>query len=125
MRLINEEKTRGILRCALQVHRALGPGLLEGSYRQCLLHELRAAGMKAESEVHIPLRYKGFDLECGYRADIIVDRQVLLELKTVETLLPIHTAQTMTYLKLSGMRIGLLMNFNSVLLRHGVRRIVL
>lgn len=89
------------------------------------MQELRDAGLKAASETAIPIRYKGLKFECGYRADIVVDDKVLVELKTVERILPIHMAQLMTYLKLSAIPVGLLMNFNSVHLRHGFRRIVM
>ena len=94
LQLVNGNTTGRILECAIEVHKTLGPGLLEGSYRHCLLHELRNAGLEAEVEVPIPLRYKGVELDCGYRADVVVEREVLLELKTVESLLPIHRAQT-------------------------------
>ena len=92
-KLVNAEVTGRILKCAIEVHKTLGPGLLENAYRACLMHELFAEGMKPESEVPLPLRYKGVDLDCGYRADLIVDNQVLVELKVVDTLLPIHRAQ--------------------------------
>ena len=123
--LIEREKTYRILSCAYEVHSELGPGLLESAYRHCLMHQLKSAQMTPRSEVPIPLHFRGVEIDCGYRADIIVDDQVLLELKTVESLLPIHKAQIMTYLKLTGLRVGLLLNFNSIHLRYGFRRIVI
>src|SRR5438132_8926810 len=109
----------------MSVHRELGPGLLENAYRACLLRQLQLGGLAATTEIRIPFTYRGAQVDCGYRADIIVPDQVLLELKTVERLLPIHDAQMLTYLKLSGLRVGLLINFNSINLRHGLRRLVL
>lgn len=123
--LLANETTSRILSCAFEVHAQLGPGLLESTYQRCLMQELRDAGLKAASEIAIPIRYKDLKFECGYRADIVVDDEVLVELKTVERILPIHMAQLMTYLKLSAIPVGLLMNFNSVHLRHGFRRIVM
>ncbi|HET6264496.1 MAG TPA: GxxExxY protein [Usitatibacter sp.] len=117
--------TSKVLKCAFKVHAALGPGLLESAYRACLAYELRQAGLQTEAEVPIPVRYRGLDLECGYRADLIVENQVLIELKSVERLLPIHSAQILTYLKLSRRSVGFLMNFNSTSLGQAYRRYVL
>ena len=114
--------TERILGAAVEVHRQLGPGLLEGTYRACLIHQLACDGLRAECEVPIPIEYKGVSIATCYRADVIVESIVLLELKAVERLLPIHEAQILTYLKLCRLRIGLLMNFNSTSLRHGIRR---
>lgn len=116
------EKTRAILGAAIEVHRALGPGLLESAYRTCLVHQLRMDGMTAEAEVPVRIEYKGCQLDAGYRADIIVDRSVLVELKAVDTLIPIHEAQLLTYLKLTSLPVGLLINFNVRSLMNGVRR---
>lgn len=116
--------TRRILGCAIEVHRVLGPGLLENAYRECLLRELKLAGLAVRREVHIPVSYKGVELDCGFRADIVVEDSVVLELKAVDRLLPIHDAQLLTYLKLAGRRVGLLLNFNSTSLRNGIRRLV-
>jgi GxxExxY protein len=124
-KLIGVELTRPILTCALAVHRALGPGLLETAYRNALVREIELQGMSAEQEIAIPFNYRGAVLDCAYRADIIVEHKVLLELKTVERLLPIHQAQVLTYLRLSSIRIGLLMNFNALNLRHGLRRLII
>jgi GxxExxY protein len=123
-RLVSSELTRRILGCAIEVHRALGPGLLESAYRACLVRELDLAGLPSRKEVAIPVIYKGEQIDCGYRADIVVRNQVLLELKAVERLLPIHEAQVLTYLKLCDLRVGLLLNFNATSLRNGIRRLV-
>jgi len=113
-----------ILGCAIEVHRELGPGLLESVYRHCLAHELRAAGITVRQEVSIPVRYKGELFDCGFRADLLVEDVLLVELKAVERLLPIHEAQLLTYLKLSDLRLGLLLNFNAVPLKTGIRRLL-
>jgi GxxExxY protein len=123
--LVAGRLTDRVLECAFRVHTELGPGLLESAYRTCLAFELRDAGLVAEAEVPIPLHYRGMRLDCGYRADLVVEKRVLIELKSVERLLPIHSAQTITYLKLSGLRVGLLMNFNSISLASAFRRLVL
>ena len=117
--------TRRIIGCAIDVHRTLGPGLLENAYRTCLLREFELAGLPARKEVAIPIRYKGEQLDCGFRADIVVADSVLLELKAVSELLPVHEAQLLTYLKLCGARVGLLMNFHAPMLRQGIRRLIL
>ena len=109
----------------MDVHRVLGPGLLENAYRSALLHELALSGLCAQREVPIPFRYKGALLDCAYRADIVVEQKVLLELKTVEQIAPIHVAQTLTYLRLSKLRVGLILNFHAVHLRNGLKRLVL
>ena len=110
--------------CAIEVHRTLGPGLLESAYKTCLLHELARAGLPVQAEVPFPILYKGELLECGFRADLIVGGELLLELKAVERLLPVHEAQILTYLKLARLHEGLLLNFNAVPLRNGLRRFV-
>ena len=125
MELLEKSLTGQILGCAFDVHAALGPGLLEAAYQTCLGYELQSAGLTIRREVPLKLRYKGRELDCGYRADLIVEDRVLVELKTVERLAPIHKAQLMTYLKLSGLRVGLLINFNSIHLRSGIQRIVI
>ena len=124
-RLLEGEVTGGILDGAIEVHRALGPGLLENAYRACLLHELRLRGLRVEDEVAVPLLYKGAPVPCGFRLDLVVQDTVVVELKAVERLLPIHEAQLLTYLKLSRRRVGLLINFNATPLRSGFRRLVL
>lgn len=103
---------------------ALGPGLLESAYEECLCWELKQAYLTIQRQVPLAVSYKGVQLDVGYRMDVVVENRLVLELKTVEQLLPIHEAQLLTYLKLSGMKVGLLLNFNTVLLRHGIRRMV-
>ncbi len=110
---------------AVEVHRNLGPGLLESAYEECLCHELHLRGLDCKRQVPLPLLYKGLKLDCGYKIDLIVQDEVLLELKAVERLLPIHEAQLLTYLKLTGKRVGLLINFNVPLLTQGIIRRVL
>ena len=109
----------------MRVHSALGPGLLESAYQVCLAHELDAAGMSIEVHAPLPVSYRGVYLDAGYRLDIVVDRRLLLELKAVAKLHPIHEAQLLSYLKLSGIPVGLLMNFHVPLLRDGIKRMVL
>ncbi|HRQ86051.1 MAG TPA: GxxExxY protein [Flavobacteriales bacterium] len=107
----------------IEVHRELGPGLLESSYEHCLLYELVDRGLQVERQVPLPLRYKGVNLEIGYRIDLWLERKLIVEIKSVETLLPAHLAQVITYLKLSDMRLGLLVNFNEKLVTQGIRRV--
>jgi GxxExxY protein len=121
---IDVQLTRRIIGSAIEVHRLWGPGLLESAYRESLVRELEMAGLAVKREVAVPVLYKGKRLDCGFRADIIVAESVILELKACERLLPIHEAQLLTYLKLCGIRVGLLINFNSTSLRHGIRRLV-
>jgi len=106
------------------VHKHLGPGLLESAYRDCLAYELNLRNISVEREVTLPVVYKGQQLDCGYRLDLVVEKQVVLELKTVEKILPVHEAQIITYLKLSGIKKGLIINFNSRLLVNGIKRFV-
>lgn len=113
-----------VLGCALEVHRTLGPGLLETIYEKALAQELTEAGLQFAAQVQLPVIYKGRDLGCGFRIDLLVENSVVVELKTVDQLAPIHDAQLLTYLKLSGHHIGLLINFNVPLLKHGVKRLV-
>lgn len=113
-----------VLGCAIEVHRTLGPGLLETVYEKALAQELTDAGLQFAAQVQLPVIYKGHDLGCGFRIDLLVENSVVVELKTVDQLAPIHEAQLITYLKLSGHRIGLLINFNVPLLKHGVKRLV-
>ena len=117
--------TQATIGAAIEVHRTLGPGLLESSYRNCLCQELTLRGIPFQKELALPLEYKGIHLEVGYRLDILVAGLVVVELKAVEALAPIHEAQLLTYLRLGGWRVGLLINFNSVLLKDGIRRKVL
>ena len=117
--------TEGIIGAAMEVHRRLGPGLLESAYQQCLCRELEVRGIHFERERPLPLEYKGVRCECGYRLDLLVEGEVVVEVKSVEVLAPIHEAQLLTYLRLGGWRVGLLINFNVPLLKEGVRRKVL
>jgi GxxExxY protein len=119
------ELTDAIIGAAMEVHRTLGPGLLESTYEMCLCRELSIRGISFERQVPIPVEYKGVKLDCGYRADIVVDETILIEIKAIDSLLPIHDAQLLSYLKLGGWKIGLLINFNVELLKHGLRRRVL
>ena len=114
--------THEMIGAAIEVHRALGPGLLESSYRQCLCRELLVRGMPFEKERPLPLEYKGIHLECGYRMDLVVASRVVVEIKSVEALAPIHDAQLLTYLRLGGYKLGLLINFNVVVLKDGIHR---
>jgi GxxExxY protein len=121
---IHSDLTWKIVGSAIKVHHALGPGLLESTYRSCLMHELRLDAMEPEAEVPIPLYYKGLRLDTPYRADIVVGKTVLLELKATSELLPVHCTQVLTYLKLSRLPVALLINFNVTRLKSGIRRFV-
>lgn len=114
-----------IIGLAIEVHRGLGPGLLESVYQQCLAYEFSKQKLKFATEHSIPVDYKGVRMDCAFRADFIVEDSIILELKTVDRILPIHEAQLLTYLKITGKKLGLLINFNQKLLRHGIRRIIL
>lgn len=116
--------TERIIGLAIKVHRHFGPGLLESVYETCLGHELVRDGLLVARQVALPLIYDGLRMDCGYRADVIVDETVILEIKSVEHIVPLHESQMLTYLRLSGCRIGLLMNFNCVTLKDGLRRFV-
>jgi GxxExxY protein len=111
-----------IIGCAIEVHKALGPGLLESAYEECLFFELKEAGLTVERQKALPVVYKEVKLEAGYRIDLLVEGKVVIELKAVEALNDVHTAQVLTYLKLSGCKLGLLMNFNVTKLVDGIRR---
>ncbi|NBV22653.1 MAG: GxxExxY protein [Proteobacteria bacterium] len=114
-----------VIGAAIEVHRVLGPGLLESAYEECLCHELSLRGIAFERQLALPVDYKGVRLNCGYRLDIVLPGKLVIEIKAAEALAPIHDAQLLTYLKLSGIRTGLLLNFNVPLLRDGIRRLVL
>ncbi len=120
-----EEITQVILGAAIEVHKTLGPGLLESVYEVCLCHELDLRGLHYVCQVDLPVTYKGRELDCGYRLDMVVEDAVILELKSVEKLLPIHEAQLLTYLRLSGKTVGVLINFNVPVLKQGIVRRVL
>ncbi len=114
-----------VIGAALEVHRNLGPGLLESAYEQALAYELLQVGIKFQTQASMPLAYKGIKLDCGFRLDFLIEEQLIAELKSVEALAPIHDAQVLTYLKLSGLKTALLINFNVPLLKHGIKRLVL
>jgi GxxExxY protein len=121
----NKDLTHRIIGLAMRVHRRLGPGLLESVYERCLCHELGKEGIEFQRQVPLPVPYDDILLDCGYIADIIVDGQIILELKAVERTQPLHEAQLLTYLRLSPCRVGLLINFNTVSLTDGIKRCVL
>lgn len=123
--LLHGEISGSILRCAIAVHTRLGPGLLESAYRACFAYELEKSGLRVQQEVPIPLCYENLQVTCAYRADLIVNDAVMVELKAVDQLKPIHEAQLLTYLKLTGLRVGLLLNFNAPTIPAGLRRLVL
>ena len=116
--------TEKIIGCAIKVHKTLGPGLLESAYKECLFYEMKKSGLNLEKEKPLPLIYEEVKLECGYRADFLVENSVIIEIKSVDALNDIHLAQTLTYLKLIDSRIGLLINFNVLHLKHGIKRVV-
>ena len=117
--------SRKVIGCVIEVHRALGPGLLESAYEHALARELNLQGLPFERQIEVPVVYKGEQLPQCYRLDMVVDSRLLLELKAVETLLPLHKAQTLTYLRMSGLRTALLVNFNVEVAKQGIRRISL
>jgi len=120
-----DQLSRNVIGCALEGHRNLGPGLFESTYQQCLACELSHTGIPFQMELPMPVRYKGSLLDCGYRIDILVSGDPIVEIKCVETLLPIHQAQILTYMRLAKVPIGLLMNFNVTKLQNGIKRFVL
>lgn len=123
--LHDENLTQAIIGAAIAVHKVLGPGLLESAYEECLCFELTQLGISYARQVPLPVVYKGMRLECGYRMDVVVDGKVLLELKSIDSVEGIHKAQVLTYLRLSGLRTALLLNFNVPVLKNGVTRLVL
>ena len=125
-KLLHEELTEKIIGAAIEVHRALGPGLLESAYEECLCREFNLRGLTFQRQVQLPVEYKGVKLDCGYRLDLIVPDDVVLELKCVEHTLPVHEAQLLTYLKLTGKHVAIIINFNvATLVRGGIVRKVL
>jgi GxxExxY protein len=122
--MVTNGLTEKIIGAAIEVHKALGPGLLESAYEECLAHELSFAGISFERQVPLPVTYRLTQLDCGYRLDFLVEKTVVLELKAVEVLQRIHEAQMLTYLKLGGWPIGLLINFNVPVLKRGIKRMV-
>ena len=122
---LHRELTEAIIGAAIAVHRELGPGLLESVYEKCLAFELADRGLSITTQKEIPVRYKNLTFDCSFRADLIVENKVLLELKSIDQLMPIHTSQVITYLKLTGLKIALLINFNVPTLKTGLKRISL
>lgn len=122
--MTDDQLTHEIIGAAIEVHRMLGPGLLESAYKECLARELSIRGIPFEQQKPLPLVYKEVKLECRYRVDLLVDGRVILELKAVDALAPIHDAIVLTYLRLSGCKIGLLINFHTAMLKDGIRRLV-
>lgn len=119
------EISKIILDCAFKIHTAFGPGLLESVYRECLSYELQKQGLKVEKEKPIPLVYEDVKMDCGYRIDILVENKVVIELKVVESLNEVHIAQTLTYMRLSGCKLGLLLNFYTKSLKDGIKQLIL
>ncbi|MEW5945484.1 MAG: GxxExxY protein [bacterium] len=119
-----DELSYQIVGAAIEVHKTLGPGLLESAYEVCLCRELELKKLRFEKQVPLPVEYKGLSLDCGYRMDIVVEDLVIIELKTVDKIIPIHDAQLLTYLKLSGKKLGMILNFNVPIMKDGIKRIV-
>ena len=120
-----DELTSRVIGAGIEVHRQLGPGLLESAYEECLCYELNNINLPFQRQVKLPIRYKSIELDAGYRLDLVIENQLVVEVKAIEKLLPIHDAQLLTYLRLGKFRIGLLMNFNTPVLKDGIRRKVL
>lgn len=123
--MLFEDITKLIIGCAIDVHKELGPGLLESAYEECLYYELQKAGLKVEKQKAIPVVYKEIKLDCGYRADLIVEDKIIIELKTVDEFNPVHEAQILTYMKFAEKKLGLLINFNILRLKDGIKRYIL
>jgi GxxExxY protein len=122
--MTENEISKIIIGAAIEVHKELGPGLLESSYEACLVYELQQQGLNVQQQLALPVVYKGVKLDAGYRIDIMVENKVIVEVKSVDALADIHTAQLLTYLKLKEIKLGLLINFNEVLLKNGLKRIL-
>ncbi len=122
--MTEDEISKIIIGCAIEVHKQLGPGLLESAYQECLYYELLQADLKVKREVPMPIVYKEVKLDHGYRIDLLVENKVVIEIKTVESLNDVHTAQTITYLKLGNYKLGLLLNFHVSLMKNGIKRII-
>lgn len=119
-----DDIARQVVDAAFEVHTSLGPGLLEGVYERCLSRELKLRGLRPQNQVHVDIKYKGEEIESGFRADVIVNDFVIVEIKAVDASVPVNRAQVLTYLKLTGLRLGLLINFNVALIKDGIKRIV-
>jgi GxxExxY protein len=123
--LHHEELTEKLITAAIEVHRHLGPGLLESAYEECYCHELRLHDVSIERQKPLPLEYKGIRLDCGYRMDVVAEGKAVVEIKCVDKILPVHEAQLLTYLKLSGLKVGIIINFYSRFIKDGMKRLVL
>ncbi len=120
---VNEISSK-IIGCAIEVHKRLGPGLVESAYRECLCYELKSAGLEVRKEKPMPIQYKEVKINIGYRIDILVEEKVVVEIKTVDELKDAHTAQVLTYLKLGNYKLGLILNFNAAILKNGIKRVI-
>ena len=123
--MIESDLTNRILKCAFEVHKYLGPGLLESAYQECLLYELMETGLKVEKEKALPIVYKEVKLDHGYRIDLLVENKIVIEIKTVESFTDVHTAQVLTYLRLGDYKVGLLLNFYVTSLKNGIKRVII
>jgi len=123
--LHHEDQTEKLIAAAIEVHRHLGPGLLESAYEECYCHELKLQEVFVERQKPLPLEYKGVKLDCGYRMDVVGDQKAVVEIKCVDKIMPVHEAQLLTYLKLSGLKVGLIINFHSPYIKDGIKRLVL
>jgi GxxExxY protein len=122
--MTENELSNRIIGCAIEVHRQLGPGLLESAYQECLFYELKISGLEVQKEKPMPIVYKDVKLDHGYRIDLLVENKVVIEIKTVEVLNDVHTAQVLTYLKLGNYKLGLLLNFHVAILKEGIKRVI-
>jgi len=122
--LFSDPLVKAVIGLAIAVHRELGPGLLESTYKRCLCWELAANGIAYESELSIPLKYRGLSLDCGYRIDVLIEGWLVIEIRSVAAILPIHTAQVLTYVRLSNAKQGLILNFNATRLKDGIRSVI-
>ena len=122
--MIENELSNKIIGLAIEVHKALGPGLLESAYKECLFFKIQQIGLKVEKEKAMPLIFENVHLECGYRMDLLVENKLVIEIKSVDALNDVHLAQTLTYMKLGNFKLGLLINFNVILLKYGLKRVI-
>jgi GxxExxY protein len=121
----HEDLTRKIITAAIEVHKVLGPGMLESSYEECMFYELHQQNLTVERQKPVPVEYKNIKLNCGYRIDLLIEKKIIIELKSVDTLAKIHEAQILTYMRFAGIKVGLLINFNVTVLKNGIRRFIL
>ncbi|MEN2414571.1 GxxExxY protein [Flavobacterium mesophilum] len=124
MMTIENDLAKILIGLAIDVHKALGPGLLENTYKECLFHKIEKSGINVQKEKALPVIFEEIKLDCGYRVDLLIENKLIIEIKSVETLNTIHLAQTLTYLKLGNYKLGLLINFNEILLKNGIRRVI-